>query len=294
LHRRNVHIAHPGRKIKSPQNAEPIATFQFLGIMCATIPANSLLAIAQAEPRRPLSVRFGRKVRRSFDALIQRSSIVPNDPVLDSRAFAWTDLLRDNWEAIRDEALRVLAEPEAVPLLDEVSPDHKDIAPPGKWRSYFLHGYGYAVPENLACCPTTAALVARIPDLNSAFFSILAPGARITAHRGVTKGLLTCHLGLIVPDGRVRMRVDRDYVRWGEGETLIFDDTYQHEVWNDTDETRVVLLIQFERPLRAPGRWLAKAFLWGVRHSPFVREAQRNVSLWNATIGKVEAQHGLD
>ena len=96
---------------------------------------------------------------------------------------------------------------------------------------------------------------ARFPGLNSAFFSILAPGTHIPEHRGVTKGLITCHLGLIVPrDGDVRMRVGDRIVRWAEGETLVFDDTYDHEVWNETSGTRVVLLIQFERPLRQPGQ----------------------------------------
>jgi beta-hydroxylase len=294
LHRRNVHIAHRAKKIKSPQIKEPIAPLQSLQIMCATIPAGSPLAGPPTEPRRPLTIRIGRKLRRGFDAAIERSSVVPNDPLLDQGMFAWTDLLRENWQAIRDEALQVLARPDAVPLLDEMSPDHKDIIPPGKWRSYFLHGYGFSVPENLEACPKTAELVAHIPDLNSAFFSILAPGTHIAPHRGVTKGLLTCHLGLIVPEGRLLMRVDRDYVGWRAGETLVFDDTYEHEVWNDTDATRVVLLVQFGRPLRAPGSWLAAAFLWAVRHSAFVREARRNVSLWNTTMGKVEARHGLE
>ena len=99
---------------------------------------------------------------------------------------------------------------------------------------------------------------------------------------GVTKGLLTCHLGLIVPrDGDVRMRVKNRTVRWAEGETLMFDDTYDHEVWNDASATRVVLLIQVRRPLRQPGKWVADAFLGVVRRSAFVQEARANVLRWN-------------
>lgn len=246
------------------------------------------------KPRRPLAVRIGKKLRRRLDAVIERSSLVPNDPVLDARAFAWTALLRERWEAIRAEALAVLRQPERVPLLDEVSPDHRRIAPPGKWRSFFLYGYGQRLDDNIARCPATAGVVAQVPALNSAFFSILAPGAYIPPHRGVTKGLLTCHLGLVVPDGPVRMRVGPETVRWADGATLVFDDTWQHEVWNDTDETRVVLLIQFGRPLRAPGRWLAGAFLWAVRRSPFVREARRNIALWDQAMRDVEQAHRLD
>src|SRR3546814_4735954 len=78
--------------------------------------------------------------------------------------------------------------------------------------------------SDLARCPRTATLVAGIPNLNSAFFSILAPGTHIPDHRGVTKGLITCHLGLIVPrDGDVRMRIGDRIVRWAEGETLVLD-----------------------------------------------------------------------
>jgi ornithine lipid ester-linked acyl 2-hydroxylase len=245
-------------------------------------------------PKRPLTIRLGKKLRRTCDALVARASLVSNAPVLPARDFAWTQALRDNWECVRKEALAVLAEPDSVPLLDEVSPDHKRISPPGKWRSFFLRGYGCDIDDNLACCPRTAELVKAIPNLNSAFFSILAPGAHIPAHRGVTKGLITCHLGLIVPPGPVRMRVDRQIVHWDEGETLVFDDTYEHEVWNDTDQTRVVLLVQFGRPLRRPGKWLADLFLWGVKHSAFVREARTNVALWNQSMRKVEEAHGLD
>jgi aspartyl/asparaginyl beta-hydroxylase (cupin superfamily) len=251
--------------------------------------------VPESADGRPLAVRVGRRLRTKLDGVIARSSLIPNDPVLDADLFDWTAMLRGNWSAIRDEALAVLQRPDLVPLLDEISPDHEDIAPPGKWRSFFLHGYGFSVPENLARCPRTAELVARIPNLNTAFFSILAPGAHIPAHRGVTKALLTCHLGLIVPKGRLEMAVGPETVRWVPGETILFDDSWTHEVWNDTAETRVILLLQVRRPLRAgAGKWLADAFLWMIRKSPFVREAKANVELWNANLGKIERSHGLD
>lgn len=247
-------------------------------------------ALAPAEGRRPLTIRVGKRLRGVFDRIIAAFSLVPNDPVLDVRKFDWTELLRDNWQAIRDEALATaLAHEGAAPSLALVSPDHRAIAPIGKWRSFFLWGYGYAIDENIARCPATASVVRRIPGLNSAFFSILAPGTHIPPHRGVTKGLLTCHLGLIVPrDGDVRMRVGDRVVRWAEGETLLFDDTWDHEVWNDTEGTRVVLLIQLRRPLRQPGRWFADAVIELIRRSPFVQEARTNVARWNLAMRALE------
>ncbi|WP_375421949.1 aspartyl/asparaginyl beta-hydroxylase domain-containing protein [uncultured Sphingomonas sp.] len=242
-------------------------------------------ATLAADPGRPLIIRIGKHLRGIFDRLIASSSIVANDPVLDVRHFAWTAMLRDHWQAIRDEATAVALRGQASPSLATISPDHRSIAEVDKWRSFFLWGYGYPIDDNLARCPRTRDIVERIPGLNSAFFSILAPGTHIPEHRGVTKGLITCHLGLIVPrEGNLRMRVDDRVVRWSEGETLVFDDTYPHEVWNDTEETRVVLLVQFERPLRNPGKWIADLFLRIVRRSAFVQEARANIASWNAAV----------
>jgi beta-hydroxylase len=239
----------------------------------------------RAEPGRPLLIRAGKHLRGVFDRLIARGSLIPNEPVLDVRHFPWTQALRDNWREILVEARAVAMKGEAAPSLATISPDHRSIAEVNKWRSFFLWGYGFRIDENADRCPVTTALVERIPGLTSAFFSILAPGTHIPDHRGVTKGLVTCHLGLIVPrDGDVRMRVHDRVVRWAEGETLVFDDTYRHEVWNDTAGTRVVLLIQFERPLRGPAKWLADTFLGVVKRSAFVQEARENIGRWNAAL----------
>lgn len=222
----------------------------------------------EAGKGRPPLIRYDRHLRGIFDRLIASGSLVSNDPVLDLRDFAWTAALRANWQAIRDEAIAVALRGKAAPRFGTISAHHRAVAEVDKCNSVFLWRYGHAIEENIARCPRTAAVVRGIPGLNSAFFSILAPGTHIPAHRGVTKGLITCHLGLIVPaDGDVRMRVGDRVVRWAEGETLVFDDTYDHEVWNDTAGTRVVLLIQFERPLRQPGKWFADLFMRFVRRS---------------------------
>jgi beta-hydroxylase len=243
----------------------------------------------RADRNRPFMIRLGKHLRGFFDRLIASSSLVSNAPVLDMRDFAWTAVLRANWRTIRDEASEVALRGATAPSLAAISPDHRAIAEVDKWRSFFLWGYSFPIEENLERCPKTAAIVAQIPGLNSAFFSILAPGTHIPAHRGVTKGLVTCHLGLIVPrDGDVRMRVGERVVRWAEGETLVFDDTYDHEVWNETSGTRVVLLVQFERPLRNPGKWVSDAFLKLVRRSAFVQEARDNIHIWNRAIRQMD------
>lgn len=186
-----------------------------------------------------------------LDRLIAASSLVPVDPVLDVRLFPWTQALRENWRAIRAEA-------EAVAVAGSNAP----------WRCCVLWDYGDRIEANAVRCPVTAGLVAQVPGLSSAFFSILAPGAHVPEHRGPTKGLITCQLGLIVPrDGDARMRVRDRVVRWAEGETLVFDNSYRHEVWNDSHGLRVVLIVQAERPMRRPGRWIAGAVLSLLRRS---------------------------
>jgi beta-hydroxylase len=223
--------------------------------------------------------------------MIARGSLVPNDPVLDACLFDWILALEAAWPAIRDEAGAVLARQQAIPPLNEISPDHARIAGDGKWRSFFLYGYGYRVSANCDRAPVTAALLSLVPGLNSAFFSILAPGAHIPRHRGVTKGILTCHLGLIVPTAapRCRMQVEDHTVTWAPGKCLVFDDSQAHEVWNDTQETRVVLLIQFERPAKGLGRTLGRLFLAGVRRTAFIQDARRNLAVWEDAYRRAEA-----
>lgn len=239
-------------------------------------------------PRRPFLIRLGKRLRRRVDSIVARSSRVPNDPVVDPALFPWTALLRENWQAIRDEALSVAGDPERAPPLNTISPDHRRIAPSDKWRSFFLIGYGTRIERNIARCPKTIAVLDQIPGLNSGFFSILKPGTHIPEHRGVTKGLMTCHLGLQVPKGPLRMHVGDRAVGWAEGETLVFDDTWPHEVWNDTDGVRIVLLVQFERPLRQPGRLVADLFLGGIRRSAFVKEATDNIIQWEESLKRIE------
>jgi aspartyl/asparaginyl beta-hydroxylase (cupin superfamily) len=98
------------------------------------------VSAAPAVPRRPFILRAGKRIRRQVDAIVARSSRVPNDPVVDPALFPWTQILRGNWQAIRQEALAVTRDENAVPALRKVSPDHARIAEDDRWRSFFLIG----------------------------------------------------------------------------------------------------------------------------------------------------------
>lgn len=236
--------------------------------------------------------RLGKKLRHRVGAVVARSSRVGDRPVYDPALFEWISGIEPHWGEVREELLAMLRRQEAIPPLASISPDHRRIAPPEKWRSFFLHGYGYRIEENCRRCPVTAALVEKVPGLNSAFFSILAPGTHIPRHRGVTKALLTAHLGLIVPVAgeRCRMQLDESLLHWEEGRTMVFDDTFPHEVWNDTDQLRAVLLIQFRRPVGLLGRLVGELFLSGIRRSSFVQDARTELGGWEAAMQRVERE----
>lgn len=248
------------------------------------------MANDQTLPKRGLFYRLLKKYRFKINEVGARYSLIPNDPVLDADLFPWAAHIAENWIEIRGEAMAIYAHVNANPPLRRISPDHRRIAEDDRWRSFFLIGYGNEAPQNLARAPSTARLIRQIPNLNSAFFSILAPGAHIARHRGVTKSFFTAHLGLSVPKDRqaCRMNVDQQTVHWDDGEWTVFDDTYEHEVWNDTNEPRIILLCQVGHPLRAPGSWMARAFDWYIKRSPFVAEAKRELGQWETAMQESE------
>ncbi len=232
---------------------------------------------------RQLILWIGRRSRHLFNRLIAGSSLLGDPPVYDPRSLPWTRMLEEHWRQIRRELDAVRAYRDYLPALQEISPDHSRIARERQWTAFFLYGYGARSDMNCARCPVTARLVGQIPGLQSAFFSILNPGAHLPRHRGVTKAMLTYHLGLKVPDDPacwIRVE-DREY-RWAEGQSFLFDDTRYHEVRNGSNEERVVLLIHVSRPLRPPGKWFADIFLGAVKKSPFIRDAVANQRAWEA------------
>jgi beta-hydroxylase len=233
--------------------------------------------------RRRLIMHFGGASRHWISAIIARYSKIGDPAVFPAGDFSWLQDLRRAWPAVRAEADRVLADRANVPPLIAISPDHVKTADT-KWKSFFLWGYGYRINDNCARCPETAALLDKVPGLISGFYSIMEPGARLKPHRGVTKAFLTCHLGLRVPReaDRCWIRVEGKRYVWRDGEWFVFDDTYEHEVRNETDEERVILLLHVKRPVRFPGSLISNGFLSIVRASPFIQDALKNLEDWNS------------
>ena len=239
-------------------------------------------------------IRWIKRRRHGLNRYLARYSLVGDTPLYDAALFPWIEPLVRAVPEIRREAETILRHGKAIPPFRDFAPGHERIAGPDDWRSFFFYGYGYPVAENLERCPVVAAALGQVPGLVSAIYSVVGPGAHIRRHRGVSKAIMTAHIPLVVPDDRERCRMDVDGhpVVWREGEAAVFDDTYPHEVWNRTDQPRVVLLIQFRRPMRQPGRLVADALVAFVRHSSFVQRARRNLAYWEQAFARAERGAG--
>ncbi len=121
------------------------------------------------------------------------------------------------------------------------------------WSAFYLWKDGKVLTENAKRCPRTMEALAHVPLTRvpgrspTVLFSLLRPGARIPPHTGVLNTRLICHLPLIVPTG-CGLRVGNETREWVEGEGWLFDDTIEHEAWNNSDQTRVILLFEIWRP----------------------------------------------
>lgn len=225
--------------------------------------------------------QIGKDLRVRLDKIILRDSLVPDRAIHDNATFPWIAELEKHWRVIRDEAVAIRTGD--IPSLGDISFDHGRIAADRRWKSFFLKGYGYRMEANCARAPITAALIEKVPGLVTASFSVMEAGGHIPRHWGMTKGMLTYHLGLQVPRDfeNCRMHVEegerRHVIAWTEGQSVIFDDMFNHEVWNDTGDDRYLLLIQIKRPCRGLARLLQTVFLFGVRHSRFVQDIRRNI-----------------
>jgi ornithine lipid ester-linked acyl 2-hydroxylase len=164
-----------------------------------------------------------------------------------------------------------------------------------KRKTYMLYLYGRQMAENCCRCPETTRLVETIPGMKTAFFSTLSPRKHIPEYRGPYTGVLRYHLGLIVPRQKeaCRIRVDSDIAHWEEGRSVVFDDTYSHEVWNDTDEERVVLFVDFTRPLPFPMSVLNEAVIRLLSRSSLVQNIVENVAQWNRQPGPGTTQRDV-
>jgi aspartyl/asparaginyl beta-hydroxylase (cupin superfamily) len=193
---------------------------------------------------------------------------------LPAAELGWTSALEAHWTEVRRELEPILTNLAAVPNYQDLSKAQEMLSADDRWKSFLLYVAPRPIEKNCARCPATAELLQKIPGLLFAMFSILDGPKHIPPHRGPYKGLLNCHLPLLVPSepNACRLRVGDDVATWEEGRMLIFDDSHEHEAWNDSESVRVVLLCYVARPLRFPLSALNRVVIRLIRRSPQLRE----------------------
>jgi len=211
-----------------------------------------------------------------------------NTTFFNPESFPWVATIEAEWMEIRKELDSLLVRREEIPNFQDISDKQKVLTEGEQWKTFWLYAYGEKAEENCARCPETVRLLQRIPGMKSAMFSILAPRKHIPEHRGMYKGVLRYHLGLIIPgpEGSCRIRVGKDVRSWQEGKSLIFDDSHPHEVWNDVDSYRVVLFVDMLRPTFFPASLLNRMIVWMIARTPSIAGPMDRVRKYGRAAGK--------
>ena len=236
------------------------------------IPGIWLAAILFAHFRGRVKLPLGRQLLdhsvllAPINAFMVLSSRVPSTPYLTTSEIAELKVLDDNWETIRDEALQ-MAEMRRIKAADS----HNDIGFNSffkyGWKRFYLKWYDARHPSAEELCPKTVAILKTLPKVKAAMFAELPPGGQLNPHRDTFAGSLRYHLGLATPnDDRCHIIVDGESYSWRDGESVVFDETYVHEAYNHTDQNRIILFCDVERPLKwgwaeAFNRWFGRVVM---------------------------------
>ncbi|MDP8985866.1 MAG: aspartyl/asparaginyl beta-hydroxylase domain-containing protein [Pseudomonadota bacterium] len=241
---------------------------------------------------RPVIARFGRdslarvdkSLRMYFKEEAQRSSDprqcstflhfpdIPANPYLDLKLLPWIDRFESEAPAIRDELLSLLPSGtgrEPVFGNAALEAEHlRGLDRPPTWNGYYFYRHGERRDENCDRCRRTAAALEALPLCKvrehgpEVLFSVFTPGTHLLPHRGVTNTRVVGHLPLMVPED-CALVVGGEEHRWREGKVVVFDDTYEHEAWNRSAKTRVVLIFDLWNPYLSEAERSALAIIIG-------------------------------
>ncbi|MGN6453709.1 MAG: aspartyl/asparaginyl beta-hydroxylase domain-containing protein [Steroidobacteraceae bacterium] len=237
---------------------------------------NAALSAMLEKPLAEIRERHGgqrqRRFDRCLDILMGRARSYHSQPTwlyfpelpeidfFERSEFPWLDAIEAATDEIRAELMRVLvADREGLqPYIDFPTSmpldQWRDLNRSRRWSAYFLWNQGEANAGHIARCPVTARMLETTPRCRvasrapTAFFSILDANTKIPPHTGVTNTRCTVHLPLIVPPG-CRFRVGATTREWVSGQAWVFDDTIEHEAWNDSDTPRGILIFDIWNPL---------------------------------------------
>ena len=167
----------------------------------------------------------------------------------DTSVFKQLLFLEENFSLIREELIQLISSDSEQEWL-RTFPDYVKAETDKAWKVFSFLFFSMKNPVHRTLCPKTTRLIDQIPDLISCDFSYMEPHTHILPHKGYSRMVLRCHLPLIVPEKNTcAIRVGNETRNWEEGKLLIFDDSFEHEAWNRSNERRVVLMFDIPNPL---------------------------------------------
>lgn len=207
-----------------------------------------------------LEVFAGLKKAYVHEPLLFNLTRLPAIPFFDRAHFPWLSELEAATEAIRNDAAEMIKQdwqkfhpyiqyPAGAPVNQWQALNHSP-----SWSTLHLWKGGERIADACARCPNTVAVLEKLPMADqpsfapTAMFSVLAPHTKIPPHTGSTNTRLVLHLPLILPP-HCGFRVGNDTREWKMGEAWVFDDTIEHEAWNDSDQPRTILIFDVWNPL---------------------------------------------
>ena len=185
------------------------------------------------------------RLRKNGGILVPTPAMFPN-----------VQLLRESFDIIKEEALS--AYKSSKPIKNDLF--FSNLADDG-WKRFYIKWYGPPDPLALRICPNTVKLLQGMPEVHLAMFSILMPGSKIPPHYGPTRMCLRYHMGISVPSKDCSITVGGKRYIWENGKDVIFDDTIIHQVENNSNEPRIILFLDIERPQNGIFKPLTKAMI---------------------------------
>ncbi|XP_054840887.1 aspartyl/asparaginyl beta-hydroxylase isoform X2 [Eublepharis macularius] len=193
--------------------------------------------------------------RGHFASVWQRSLYnvkgIRAQPWWSAKETGYTELVKSlerNWKVIRDEGLAVMDKEKGLFL-----PEDENLREKGDWSQFTLWQQGRKNDNSCKSVPKTCALLERFPETTGCRrgqikYSVMHPGTHVWPHTGPTNCRLRMHLGLVIPKEGCRIRCAEETRSWEEGKVLIFDDSFEHEVWQDADAYRLIFIVDVWHP----------------------------------------------
>lgn len=176
-----------------------------------------------------------------YNSLISTNHVIDNYNLLPE-----IKIIEDNFKLIYTDFLKIKHK------LTPIYKDHyfNDIIKDDKWSKYYIKWYNKIPNHVLNDIPNLSKLINSLPNIKLAMFSVMKPGTVVLPHRGPFRGCVRCHLGIDIPNNNCYIKISDIKYYWKKGKCLVFDDTYEHEVINDSNHDRIVLFLDIQRPLK--------------------------------------------